>query len=171
MTTMSAAMASVAGQYQTGPLPAGNRSKPVAVLLSQAEHALPLNTESLHAVCGEPTMPREDCPTCRELPESCDRFEKGGDLVRDTIPPAAAALRPFIELGEQVKTEWIARCSKCHRLYFEELTYEYLFNGSEDSHGYRRVDVAAVAKSIGLDRGATGELHRLATDLWRVVRD
>jgi len=33
MTTMSAAMANVAGQYQTGPRPAGNRSRPVAVLL------------------------------------------------------------------------------------------------------------------------------------------
>lgn len=130
-----------------------------------------LTEESLRVVCGAPLIPREACPTCCAIPDQCDRFEKAGDVVCDTIPPAVAALVRFIEFGEQVKTEWVARCPSCMRLYLEVCEYEYLVFGSEDTHGLVRVAADGIWKHMSHSFfGTRGELHRIGGDLWRFVR-
>ena len=116
-----------------------SRTTPVRV-----ERTLPFGPESLRAICAPPSMPLEDCPTCRAIASPVSRFEKGGGVESDDIPAAVGALRPWLCLGEQIRTLWIDRCPTCLRIYLEEESYEFLVGGSEDSHSYARIDVEAV---------------------------
>lgn len=100
---------------------------------------LPLTLENLRRILGEPTMELADCPICREMPEYCTRFVKGGDVQNDDIPEAAAKIEPFLTFGEHIRTPWIGRCPTCHRAYLCTEEYEFIYGGSEDSSSYRRI--------------------------------
>src|SRR5262245_59146045 len=97
--------------------------------------------ETFRAHVGEPTKPLEDCAICREIPASCYRFEKGGSVEKDSIPPQVKELVAFI--GNDVQ-----RCPTCHRLYLYETEYEFIYGGSEDTYEYTRCDAEALFRSI-----------------------
>jgi hypothetical protein len=77
------------------------------------------------------------CSICSKIPLHCSRFEKGGELVGDDIPPEVGKLVGFLPSLPHWRGE-ILRCPECHRPYWYESEYEFLVGGSEDTWTYRR---------------------------------
>jgi hypothetical protein len=108
--------------------------------------------------CGPPKMPLEECEICRAIPKSCSRFEKGGDVERDTIPPEASRLVGFLPEIQAQRGE-VKRCPICNRMYFYEYEYEFLVGGSEDTYSYERLELDElfrhewiILQRLGLER-------------------
>lgn len=94
---------------------------------------------ALRAAC-EPLMSVEACPICSKIPRHCSRFEKGGELVADDIPPEVKHLEGFLGALRGWRGE-VMRCPSCHRPYWYDSEYEFLIGGSEDTWTYRRMEV------------------------------
>ncbi len=101
---------------------------------------VPVTLSALRTACGEPTMSLEACPICSRIPAHCSRFEKGGDVQHDDIPPEVSRLEGWIGAIPHRRGE-IQRCPTCHRLYWYESEYEFIYGGSEDTYTYRRLSV------------------------------
>ena len=86
---------------------------------------------SLRALVPEPTIPVDRCEICKHIPRSCSRFEKGGDVEHDNIPPQVDQLAKI--------DDRVLRCPTCNRLYVYEHEYEFIYGGSEDTYSYQRV--------------------------------
>lgn len=107
---------------------------------------VPLTLQAFRAFCGAPAMAVEACPICRDIPRSCSRFEKGGELQHDTIPPAVGQLQGFLDEQRGWRGN-VLRCPTCHRLYWYESEYEFLIGGSEDTWSYQRMEVDELFRS------------------------
>jgi hypothetical protein len=81
-------------------------------------------------------MKWQTCSICRDIPDRCRAFWKGGDKVEDTIPPAVGKLAvvgaPFYDQDTSHSNWCLLGCPECGTYYDWDFEYEYLVNGSED---------------------------------------
>jgi anti-sigma regulatory factor (Ser/Thr protein kinase) len=96
-----------------------------------------MNTLSAWLAACAPLKALEACSICSKIPMHCSRFEKGGDLVNDDIPPETGKLVSFLSPLPHWRGE-ILQCPECHQPYWYESEYEFLIGGSEDTWTYRR---------------------------------
>lgn len=93
----------------------------------------------------EPPVPMwQTCSLCRDIPDRCRAFSKGGDKTEDTIPPAVEKMAvvgaPFYN-QETSHSNWcLLRCPECGTYYDWDFEYEYLVNGSEDDINVTRLN-------------------------------
>ena len=106
---------------------------------------VPKTFAAYRAAC-EPTLPLEACAICTKIPTYCMRFEKGGDLESDNIPPEAAQLVTLLGHVQGCRGE-IKRCPTCHRMYWYDSEYEFLVGGSEDTWQYERKELDELFRS------------------------
>jgi hypothetical protein len=138
------------------------------------ERVLHFSYENLRAALPTPKMEAADCSVCRAIGGHVSRLVKGGELEYDTIPDAVGGLRYFMTLGENVKTNWLSRCSECDRLYYCEHSYEYLVWGSEDYDSYGAVSPEEVLELPEVSwAAATGkaEIHALEDGTWSIIHE
>ncbi|MBA3499640.1 MAG: hypothetical protein M4D80_00380 [Myxococcota bacterium] len=88
---------------------------------------------------SSPTMAIEACEICSKIPKRCSRFEKGGDVENDDIPPEAERLVPYLGPVSGHRGE-IKRCPTCSRTYWYDHEYEFIVGGSEDTWAYVRLE-------------------------------
>jgi hypothetical protein len=78
----------------------------------------------------------QTCSLCKDIPDRCRAFWKGGDKVQDTIPPAVGRLpvvgAPIYDQDTTHSNWCLLRCPECGAYYDWDFEYEYLVNGSED---------------------------------------
>ena len=86
-----------------------------------------------------PLFAAEACSICSKIPRHCSRFEKGGELVGDDIPPEVKELGSLIPSVRGWRGE-LLQCAQCRSVYWYDSEYEFLIGGSEDTWTYRRVD-------------------------------
>jgi hypothetical protein len=116
------------------------------------------------------------CPICRDIPDYCRAFWKGGDKVENTIPPAVDKLpvvgAPFYDQDTSHSNWCLLRCPACGAYYDWDFEYEYLVNGSEDDivvtrlsqqEGERKAKLVADAVAASQARFAAGSLPYLET--------
>lgn len=101
--------------------------------------------EALRQICGQPTRPLADCPTCRAIPDKSRWFEEGDEVREDTIPPEAGKLVRFIEFDGNA-VEWVSRCAGCGRIYWMMDEYDYSANSPSTTD--RRVTRLAGAEDL-----------------------
>jgi len=106
---------------------------------------VPKTLAAYRAAC-EATLPLEACAICTKIPTYCMRFEKGGDLESDNIPPEAAQLVTLLGHVPGCRGE-IKRCPTCHRMYWYDSEYEFLVGGSEDTWQYERKELDELFRS------------------------
>lgn len=91
-----------------------------------------MNTLSaLRATIPPPTIAIEVCDICKHIPAYCRRYEKGGEVQHDDIPPQVEKL--------VVVNGPLHRCPTCDRLYLYDSEYEFIYGGSEDTYEWTRV--------------------------------
>lgn len=85
------------------------------------------------------------CSICGTIPESCDAFIKGGDIIRH-LPEAVSRLEIWSEVppGHQdhdvsTSDSHVKRCPECGAYFLYSCSYEYLVNGSDDEVVITRV--------------------------------
>jgi|GEM_PF-2121603 len=78
------------------------------------------------------------CSICGTIPESCDAYIKGGDIIRH-LPEAVSRLEIWSEVppGHQdhavsFSDSHVKRCPECGAYFLYSCSYEYLVNGSDD---------------------------------------
>lgn len=93
-----------------------------------------------------PALPWQTCSICREIPDRCRAFWKGGEKTTDTIPPAVSRLAvvgaPFYNQDTSHSNWCLLRCPQCGTCYDWDFEYEYLVNGSEDDLNVTRLSPA-----------------------------
>ncbi len=93
-----------------------------------------------------PALPWQTCSICREIPDRCRAFWKGGEKTTDTIPPAVSRLAvvgaPFYNQDTSHSNWCLLRCPQCGTCYDWDFEYEYLVNGSEDDINVTRLSPA-----------------------------
>jgi hypothetical protein len=93
-----------------------------------------------------PRMALEACEICSKIPARCSRFEKGGDVENDDIPPEASQLVPHLGPVSGHRGE-IKRCPICDRTYWYDHEYEFIVGGSEDTWAYVRLELDELFRS------------------------
>ncbi|MGV8122562.1 MAG: WD40 repeat domain-containing protein [Candidatus Xenobiia bacterium LiM19] len=85
------------------------------------------------------------CSICGTIPESCDAYIKGGDIIRH-LPEAVSRLEIWSEVppGHQdhdvsTSDSHVKRCPECGAYFLYSCSYEYLVNGSDDEVVITRV--------------------------------
>ena len=101
-----------------------------------------------------PTAPHLTCSICRGIPDRCRSFDKGGETVENTIPPAVNRLEvvgaPFYQQEFTHSNRCLLRCPECGTFYEWDFEYEYLAGGSEDDLTITRLDWrTALSKPTG----------------------
>lgn len=136
-----------------------------------SERALSFSDENLLSILPEPRCPRESCDICKNIPFSCSKMTKGGELQHNDIPGDVGRLQRFLSLGEQVRTNWLEKCPTCDRLYYVEESYEFLINGSEDYSSYREISREGVLKlaEVSWARKPATELHGAPDGTWAIL--
>ncbi len=78
----------------------------------------------------------KNCSICKDIPNSCGAFWKGGDVQSNSIPDSEAKLEivgaPFYDASTSYSHTIIKRCPECGTCYRWRFEYEYLVGGSED---------------------------------------
>lgn len=109
--------------------------------------SLPFSLDALRRICSvQPTRALEDCPVCGKIPDYAVRFQKGGIVERDNVPPEVKRLRFFLDYGPDVGVAHVAQCPECSRLYDCRHEYEFLIGGSEDTESYERITADKLLK-------------------------
>ena len=135
----------------------------------------PLSDEALRRVRGKPSREVEQCPVCSMLKYGALRFEKGDEVIANSLSDrrsAVAQLREKLRLGENVATVWIDACSVCGRLYRSEKSHEYLVNGASEeteSHDPVTVDEVLAMSELGWSRLPGALLRELGDGAWAVI--
>lgn len=118
----------------------------------------------------EPPAPKwQTCSLCRDIPDRCRAFWKGGDKTEDTIPPAVGKLAvvgaPFYD-QETSHSNWcLLCCPECGTYYDWDFEYEYLVNGSEDDINVTRLSPEeGVRKAKMVADGVAATQARFATE-------
>jgi hypothetical protein len=101
--------------------------------------------DAFRAHCGEPTMPLDQCPICSKIPDRAYRFEKGGDVETDSVPPEIKQLVQIV--GEYSRAGVVLQCPTCRRIYLHKYDYEFIYGGSEDTDSYERLDIEDAFRS------------------------
>ncbi|MHC9542725.1 MAG: hypothetical protein AB9903_24710, partial [Vulcanimicrobiota bacterium] len=93
----------------------------------------------------ENDAPALPCSICGTIPESCDAYIKGGDIIRH-LPEAVSRLEIWSEVppGHQdhdvsTSDSHVKRCPECGAYFLYSCSYEYLVNGSDDEVVITRV--------------------------------
>jgi hypothetical protein len=102
-------------------------------------------------------MKGQTCSICRDIPDHCRAFWKGGEKTTDTIPPEVGRLvvvgAPFYD-QDTSHTNWcLLCCPECGAYYDWDFEYEYLVNGSEDDLNVTRLDAAEGARKAAMALG------------------
>lgn len=114
---------------------------------------------AVRAFCRAPTLPREDCAICREIPEACYRDH---DHDGDTAPDAVNRLGILAEGPTWTALE---RCDECRRLYHSRYETESLVGSTHNVTYYERADFQTVRwAEWGLPESAIVAMH---TDVFR----
>ena len=90
-----------------------------------------------------PISPHTSCSICSDIPDRCRSFDKGGETLENTIPPAVYRLEivgaPFYDQSTSHSNWCLLRCSECGTYFDWDFEYEYLVNGSEDDLNITRL--------------------------------
>ncbi|MHA1378559.1 MAG: pentapeptide repeat-containing protein [Candidatus Helarchaeota archaeon] len=103
-------------------------------------------------ISGARSKSYKTCPICKDIPDSCYAYWKGGVLESSPLPASEAKLEivgaPIYDDSTSYSHSIIKRCPECGTCYNWRFEYEYLVNGSEDEITLTRLSKTEAKKRV-----------------------